>query len=46
MGRITHDPSATEDKISRQKFKYPNVELMGFQISGMRVTIRNKCFAI
>ena len=37
IGRIMHDPNATQEKIKRAKIKYPNVELIGFQISGMRV---------
>lgn len=37
LGRITHDPEATADKIQRQKSKYPPVERLGFQLLGMRV---------
>jgi 1D-myo-inositol-tetrakisphosphate 5-kinase/inositol-polyphosphate multikinase len=37
LGRITHDPEATPDKIQRQKLKYPPVERLGFQLIGMRV---------
>jgi 1D-myo-inositol-tetrakisphosphate 5-kinase/inositol-polyphosphate multikinase len=40
MGRVTHDPEADEDKILRQKFKYPPVENLGFQLLGMRVRMR------
>lgn len=37
IGRKTHDPSASPEKISRQKLKYPNAESIGFIISGMRI---------
>ena len=37
MGRITYDPDASAEKISRQKMKYPPVENIGFQLLGMRV---------
>jgi 1D-myo-inositol-tetrakisphosphate 5-kinase/inositol-polyphosphate multikinase len=37
LGRITHDPEATPEKIQRQKSKYPPVERLGFQLIGMRV---------
>lgn len=37
IGRITHDPEATVEKIDRQKKKYPAVERIGFQLIGMRV---------
>ena len=41
IGKITHDPEASFDKITRQKSKYPPVEKIGFQLLGMRVTIRS-----
>ncbi len=37
IGKITHDPEASEAKILRQKSKYPPVEKIGFQLLGMRV---------
>lgn len=37
MGRITYDPEASVDKITRQKQKYPPVEKIGYQLLGMRV---------
>jgi 1D-myo-inositol-tetrakisphosphate 5-kinase/inositol-polyphosphate multikinase len=37
IGRITYDPEASAEKISRQKLKYPPVENIGFQLMGMRV---------
>jgi 1D-myo-inositol-tetrakisphosphate 5-kinase/inositol-polyphosphate multikinase len=37
IGRITHDPEASQEKIQRQKSKYPPVECLGFQLLGMRV---------
>jgi 1D-myo-inositol-tetrakisphosphate 5-kinase/inositol-polyphosphate multikinase len=37
IGKITHDPEATIEKITRQKLKYPPVEKIGFQLIGMRV---------
>ena len=36
-GKITHDPEASIEKITRQKLKYPPVEKIGFQLLGMRV---------
>jgi 1D-myo-inositol-tetrakisphosphate 5-kinase/inositol-polyphosphate multikinase len=36
IGRKTHDPFASPEKIKRQKLKYPLSESIGFQISGMR----------
>ena len=39
IGKITHDPEATVEKIVRQKSKYPPVERIGFQLLGMRVNI-------
>ena len=39
IGKITHDPEATVEKIVRQKSKYPPVERIGFQLLGMRVKI-------
>lgn len=39
MGRITYDPEASEEKILRQKLKYPPAENIGFQLMGMRVCI-------
>ena len=41
MGRVTHDPEADEQKILRQKSKYPPVENLGFQLLGMRVRMRD-----
>ena len=37
IGRKTHDPYASPEKIHRQKLKYPLSESIGFQISGMRI---------
>lgn len=41
MGRITHDPEASVEKITRQKLKYPPVEKIGYQLLGMRVIMMN-----
>jgi inositol-polyphosphate multikinase len=38
IGRVTHDPEASVDKINRQKLKYPPCEKIGFQLLGMRVS--------
>lgn len=37
MGRVTYDPEATIEKITRQRLKYPPVEQIGYQLIGMRV---------
>jgi len=37
IGRQTHDPEASTEKITRQKLKYPPCEKIGFQLLGMRV---------
>ena len=37
IGKQTYDPEATDEKIKRQKLKYPPVEKIGFQLLGMRV---------
>ena len=37
IGQVTHDPEASSAKIARQLAKYPPVELIGFQLLGMRV---------
>jgi len=37
IGRQTHDPEASIEKINRQKLKYPPCEKIGFQLIGMRV---------
>ncbi len=37
IGRQTHDPEASIDKITRNKLKYPPCESIGFQLMGMRV---------
>jgi inositol-polyphosphate multikinase len=37
IGRITYDPEASIEKITRQKLKYPPVEKIGFQLVGLRV---------
>jgi len=38
IGRQTHDPEASTEKITRQKLKYPPCEKIGFQLLGMRVS--------
>lgn len=37
IGKVTHDPEASIEKIERQKLKYPDAEEVGFQLIGMRV---------
>ena len=37
IGRITHDPEASFEKRCRHTAKYPDSEITGFQIVGMRV---------
>jgi 1D-myo-inositol-tetrakisphosphate 5-kinase/inositol-polyphosphate multikinase len=37
IGKQTYDPEATDEKIKRQRLKYPPVEKIGFQLLGMRV---------
>lgn len=37
IGRVTYDPEATNDKILRQRLKYPPCERTGFQLMGMRI---------
>ena len=39
IGRQTHDPEASTEKITRQKLKYPPCEKIGFQLLGMRVSV-------
>jgi 1D-myo-inositol-tetrakisphosphate 5-kinase/inositol-polyphosphate multikinase len=37
IGKITHDPEASIEKRSKDMAKYPDSEITGFQIVGMRV---------
>ena len=37
LGRVTHDPEASPDKIYRHRSRYPPAERLGFQLIGMRV---------
>jgi hypothetical protein len=37
LGKVTHDPIATPEKIFHHKTRYPPVERLGFQLLGMRV---------
>jgi 1D-myo-inositol-tetrakisphosphate 5-kinase/inositol-polyphosphate multikinase len=37
IGKVTHDPDATIEKKRRHIAKYPDSEINGFQIVGMRV---------
>jgi 1D-myo-inositol-tetrakisphosphate 5-kinase/inositol-polyphosphate multikinase len=40
LGRVTHDPEASPDKIHRHRSRYPPAENLGFQLIGMRVFSR------
>jgi 1D-myo-inositol-tetrakisphosphate 5-kinase/inositol-polyphosphate multikinase len=37
LGRVTHDPEASPDKIHHHRSRYPPAERLGFQLIGMRV---------
>lgn len=44
MGRITYDPEASPEKQEHEVSKYPPLEKLGFQITGMMVRITElKC---
>ncbi|KFM70953.1 Inositol polyphosphate multikinase, partial [Stegodyphus mimosarum] len=37
IGLVTHDPTATKEKIRLEKEKYPHAKILGFRILGMKV---------
>ena len=42
VGRRVWDDFAEQDKIDREKKKYPPQEIIGFRIIGMRVSMRER----
>ena len=39
MGKQTYDPEATHDKIVRHLKKHPPIQVLGFQVLGMSVSL-------
>ncbi|XP_035233442.1 inositol polyphosphate multikinase-like [Stegodyphus dumicola] len=37
IGLVTHDPTATNEKVRLEKEKYPPAKILGFRILGMKV---------
>lgn len=37
IGRVTHDPFASKEKIEREETKYTPQKVIGFRMSGLKV---------